>query len=64
MIKEKPILFSELMVRAILDGRKNQTRKIVKTHIPDNHPFQGWIVESTDKKEMDALHGELARTRY
>lgn len=49
-MKEHGIIFNTEMVRAILDGRKTQTRRIVK-NIPTTHDFHGWITSSTCAKD-------------
>ena len=50
-MRELPILFSAPMVRAILEGRKTVTRRIVKPQPPAGHSWAGWCVASTCRKE-------------
>lgn len=49
-MKERGIIFNAEMVRAILDGRKTQTRQIVKA-VPTTHDFHGWVMSSTCTKD-------------
>lgn len=48
-MKERGIIFNTEMVKAILDGRKTQTRRIIKS-VPTTHNFHGWVTSSTHKK--------------
>lgn len=46
-MREKPILFSGEMVRAILDGRKTQTRRVVKGN-PNHLHFSPFACKADD----------------
>ena len=59
--KERPILFSPPMVRAIIEGKKSQTRRLLR--VPDHPAVADWVLDSEYRAAARA-HSEKVAEQY
>lgn len=62
-MKERPILFSAPMVRALLDGTKTQTRRVVKVQPGDAHVMR-YCAGDLAARQIGACRWEDVRVPY
>ena len=63
-MKERPILFNATMVRAILEGRKTQTRRIVKVQPPGEGYVLAQCVSTTGPRRNEGRYRWVKRNGH